>query len=55
MSGAALRTVGKAASERLMGVGPGRLRAFAAAVVTGTATAAATYHVLRSSAGGAED
>jgi hypothetical protein len=45
-----LRTVGKAASERLRGEGPGRVRAVAAAVVTGAATAVLTYRVLRSSA-----
>jgi hypothetical protein len=43
-----LRTVGKAASERILGEGPGRTRASAAAVLTGTATAALTYKLLRS-------
>jgi hypothetical protein len=44
---AAVRTVGKAAAQRMMGVGPGRMRALAAATVTGTATAVLTYRVLR--------
>lgn len=48
MKAAALRTVGKAASERVRGDGPGPLRAFAAAAVTGLATAFVTYRVLRS-------
>jgi hypothetical protein len=48
MSGAALRTLGKAAAERVSGTGPGALRAFVAAAVTGTATAVLTYRVLRS-------
>jgi len=45
---AAIRTVGKAATERIMGLGPGRTRAFVAAPVTGAATAVATYKLLRS-------
>jgi hypothetical protein len=48
MTSAAIRTVGKAASERLRSQGPGRIRAFAAAAVTGTATAVLTYRLLRS-------
>jgi hypothetical protein len=48
MSGFGLRTLGKAAAERVSGTGPGPMRAFAAAVVTGTATAVITYRVLRS-------
>ncbi len=48
MSATAIRTVGKAAADRALGLGPGRIRAFAAAMVTGTATAALTYRVLRS-------
>jgi hypothetical protein len=44
---AAIRTVGKAAAQRVMGFGPGRLRAFAAATVTGTAAAVVTYRLLR--------
>jgi hypothetical protein len=44
---AAIRTVGKAAAQRVMGFGPGRVRAFAAATVTGTATAVVTYRLLR--------
>jgi hypothetical protein len=46
--GAAIRTVGKAAAERVSGVGPGPFRAFLAAAATGTATAVLTYRVLRS-------
>ncbi len=48
MTGAAVRTLGKAVSERALGVGPGRARAFVAAMVTGTATAVLTYRALRS-------
>jgi hypothetical protein len=51
MSPVGVTTVGKAATERILGTGPGRLRAFVAAVAVGTATAAATYKLLR----GAED
>ena len=48
MKAAALRTVGKAATERAIGLKPGRMRALMAAMVTGGATAALTYHLLRS-------
>ena len=48
MKGAAIRTVGKATTERLGGQGPGRGRAVAAAMVTGAATAVLTYRLLRS-------
>jgi hypothetical protein len=48
MKGAAVKTVGKAAGERLTGTGPGPLRAFAAAVIAGTAVAVLTYKALRS-------
>lgn len=41
-------TVGKAASQKLKGEGPGRMRALAAAITTGIATAALTYRLLRS-------
>ena len=51
MSAFALRTIGKAATERLLRVGPGRTRALIAAMATGTATAALTYRVLRHGAG----
>ena len=44
---AGIRTVGKAATERILGQGPGRVRAFVAATVTGTATAVVTYRLLR--------
>jgi hypothetical protein len=48
MKGSALRTAGKAASERVRGGRPGPLRAFAAAAVVGLATAVITYRLLRS-------
>ncbi len=47
MSALGLRTIGKAATERMLGFGPGRVRAAVAAVATGTATAAVTYRLLR--------
>jgi hypothetical protein len=47
MSVPGVRTVGKAAAERITGLGPGPIRAFAAAAFTGTATAVLTYRVLR--------
>jgi hypothetical protein len=47
MTSGPARVVGGAAMERLMGFGPGRLRAAAAAAVTGTATAILTYRLLR--------
>jgi hypothetical protein len=47
MTPAAIRVVGKAASERVLGMGPGRFRAAVAAMVTGTATAVVTYRLLR--------
>ncbi len=52
---AALRTVGKAATERIMGLGPGRFRSFAAASVTGAATAVVTYRLLRGTPVGGDD
>lgn len=55
MKSAAIRTVGKAAAERMLGEGPGRMRAFVAAVATGAATAAVTYRLLRGSAVANED
>jgi len=48
MAAKALRTLGKAASERALGVGPGPFRAAVAATIAGAATAALTYRVLRS-------
>jgi hypothetical protein len=48
MKGPALRTVGRAISERVAGDRPGALRAFAAAAVTGMTTAVITYRLLRS-------
>jgi len=47
MSTLGLRTVGKATAERMMGFGPGRVRAGVAAFATGTATAVVTYRLLR--------
>jgi hypothetical protein len=47
MSTKTLRMVGKAFSERAVGLGPGPVRAAVAAVITGTAAAAVTYKVLR--------
>jgi hypothetical protein len=44
----AIKTVGKAFTERVMGDGPGPIRAVVAAAITGGATAALTYKVLRS-------
>ena len=41
-------TVGRAAVERLSGDRPSTLRALAAATITGGATAALTYRLLRS-------
>jgi hypothetical protein len=55
MTATALRTVGKAASERLLGFGPGPVRAAVAAMITGGATAALTYRLLRSDALSGED
>jgi hypothetical protein len=51
---AAIRTVTKAATERILGLGPGRARAFLAATVTGTATAVVTYRLLRTGSLGGE-
>ncbi len=45
---AAVRTVGKAAAERLSGDGPGAVRALVAATITGAAAAVLTYRALRS-------
>jgi hypothetical protein len=55
MTGAALRTIGEVAAERVTGLGPGPVRAFVAAAVTGTATAVLTYRVLRSNSLSGED
>ena len=45
MSG--FKLVGKAAMERVVGDGPGPVRALIAATVTGAATAVVTYRLLR--------
>jgi hypothetical protein len=50
-----LTIVGKAATERILGRGPGRIRAFAAATVAGAATAVMTYRLLRGTALGGDD
>lgn len=50
MSGAAIRTVGKAAVERVAGLGPGPVRAAVASAAVGTASAVVTYRLLRSTA-----
>jgi hypothetical protein len=42
-----ISTVGKAVAERVLGEGPGAIRATVAAAVTGTATAVLTYKLLR--------
>jgi hypothetical protein len=42
-----ISTVGKAAAERVLGEGPGAIRATVAAAVMGTATAVLTYKLLR--------
>ena len=52
MKRAAIMTVGRAATERVLGSGPGPVRALVAALITGSATAALTYRLLRSGAAG---
>jgi hypothetical protein len=44
----AIKTLGKAVTDRALGLGPGPVRAAVAAVITGGATAALTYKLLRS-------
>jgi hypothetical protein len=46
----AIKSVGKAVTDKALGLGPGPFRAAMAAAVTGTATAALTYKLLRSDA-----
>jgi hypothetical protein len=48
MTSSLLQNVAKAAGERVAGVGPGPVRAFVAAAITGTAAAVVTYKALRS-------
>lgn len=48
MAPKAIQTVGKAVADRALGFGPGPIRAAVAATITGAATAALTYKVLRS-------
>jgi hypothetical protein len=50
MTTKAVRSLGKTLSQRALGLGPGPIRAALAALITGTATAAVTYKVLRSGA-----
>jgi hypothetical protein len=52
MAAKGIKTVGKAFTDRAMGFGPGPFRAALAAAITGGATAALTYKLLRS---GGED
>jgi hypothetical protein len=47
----AVKTVTRAVTDRVLGLGPGRFRAAVAASVTGGATAVVTYRLLRSHAG----
>lgn len=47
MKGAAVRSVGKAAGQRVTGQQPGRAGALVAAMVVGVATAVLTYRLLR--------
>jgi hypothetical protein len=54
MSNIAVRTVGKAAAERLNGGRPTPVRAFVAAAITGTAAAFVTYRALRGGGSGGE-
>ena len=42
-----VKSVGKAVTQKAMGMGPGPIRAGAAATVVGFATAALTYRALR--------
>ncbi len=51
----AIRSVGKAVTDKAMGLGPGPIRAAVAATITGAATAALTYKALRSDALGGSD
>jgi hypothetical protein len=48
MKTTAIRTLGTTVLERAVGGQPGRLRAVAAAMFAGAATAAVTYRLLRS-------
>jgi hypothetical protein len=50
----AIKTVGKAVTDKALGLGPGPFRAAVAAAVTGGATAALTYKLLRSDALGGD-
>jgi hypothetical protein len=48
MISGALRTVGKAAAQRVSGSNPGVLRALVAATIVGVGAAVLTYRLLRS-------
>jgi hypothetical protein len=54
MKGAAIKTLGKAAGERISGSGPGGLRAAVAAAIIGTVAAVLTYKALRSNSSSEE-
>ena len=54
MSKTAILSVGRAFAERAVGDHPGPVRAAVAATITGAATAALTYRVLRGSLGGSD-
>jgi hypothetical protein len=53
MKGKVLRSIGKTATDRVIGLKPGRMRSILAAMAAGGATAAVTYKLLRS--GGDDD
>jgi len=48
MAGKTIRTLGRAFSDRALGLGPGPVRAAVAATITGAATGVLTYRLLRS-------
>ena len=54
MTAAAIKTVGKAAGERISGSGPGPLRAAMAAVIIGAVAGVLTYKALRSNSSSEE-
>jgi hypothetical protein len=54
MKEAAIKSVAKAAGERIAGSGPGPLRAAVAAAVIGAGAAVLTYKVLRSNSSSEE-
>lgn len=52
---APVRAVGKAAMDRVLGLGPGPVRAAVASMVTGGATALITYKLLRGDLPGSDE